>query len=66
MSLFQAFLEAPSSGSLFSLSAAYRGVEITRDVVYGDDPRHQLDVYRPPEGVSVNAVILFIYGGGWD
>lgn len=39
-------------------------VAITRDVAYGDESRHKLDIYRP-EKADGAPVIVFFYGGGW-
>lgn len=40
------------------------GVEVTRDVAYGEHPRHVLDVYRPA-GASGAPVVLFFHGGAF-
>lgn len=32
---------------------------------YGDGPRQQLDLYRPPEASGPRPVVVFFYGGGW-
>jgi acetyl esterase/lipase len=39
-------------------------VTITRDIPYGDDPRHRLDVYAPPDAAGL-PVVVYMYGGGW-
>lgn len=40
------------------------------DVRYGDDARHSLDVYRPPDSVQeaaqLHPVVIFFYGGRWQ
>jgi acetyl esterase/lipase len=47
------------------------GVEVTRDVAYGDLPRQRLDIYRPrsdrPTGHAAEGlpVVIFFYGGSW-
>jgi triacylglycerol lipase len=42
------------------------GVEVTRDLVYGADPRHRLDVYRPlVAGAQPSPVLIFLHGGGF-
>lgn len=44
------------------------GPIVESDIAYIDDanPRHRLDVYRPPTGtLERDAIILFLYGGSW-
>src|ERR1700722_10750523 len=42
------------------------GVVVTRDVVYGPDVRHRLDVYRPqPAGRASRPLMIFLPGGGF-
>jgi acetyl esterase len=42
------------------------GVEVSRDIAYGNDPRHRLDVYSPRNGAAApHPVMLFIPGGGF-
>ncbi len=40
-------------------------VIVHRDVVYGPDPRHRLDVFVPAAGVRDAAVVVFVHGGGF-
>jgi acetyl esterase/lipase len=40
------------------------GIEVERDIAYGDDPRHRLDVFRRP-GTKDAPVLLMVHGGGW-
>ncbi len=41
--------------------------QLTENVAYGQDPRQQLDIYRPTRhGVSKPAVVVFFYGGRWN
>jgi acetyl esterase/lipase len=35
------------------------------DCVYGDHPRHRLDLYREGEGEGLRPVLLFVHGGGF-
>jgi triacylglycerol lipase len=37
---------------------------VSRDIVYGPDPRHRLDVFAPPAGRNL-PVVLFVHGGGY-
>src|SRR5215475_8437587 len=39
-------------------------VEVTRDIAYGQDARHRLDLYRPL-GAPPRALIVFLPGGGF-
>ncbi len=40
-------------------------VEVHRDVAYGPDPRHRLDIFVPATGATRAAVVLFVHGGGF-
>lgn len=40
--------------------------QIAKDIAYGPDPRHRLDLYEPRKVNRDLPVLLFIYGGGWD
>ncbi len=40
------------------------GLIVTRDVAYGPEARHRLDIYRPESG-PVKGTIVFVYGGSW-
>lgn len=44
--------------------AAKDGVQVTRDIAYGQDGRQVLDVYRPA-GASGAPVLLFLHGGAF-
>jgi triacylglycerol lipase len=39
------------------------GVEISKDVAYGSDARHKLDIYRPAG--KGNRILVFVPGGGF-
>jgi acetyl esterase/lipase len=44
----------------------YRGVKVTRDVKYGTDERHLLDVFVPDApAASPRPVLVFVHGGGF-
>ena len=46
--------------------APYPGVAIARDLRYGSDRRHRLDVFAPMEpAAGARPVILFVHGGGF-
>lgn len=38
---------------------------VTRDVAYGPDPRHRLDVFTPKAGAGGRPVVAFVHGGGF-
>ena len=40
-------------------------VEIRRDVAYGPDPLHTLDIYTTPHRDARRPVLLFVHGGGY-
>ncbi len=44
---------------------AWAGVTIERDLAYGPDPLHRLDVFRPEAGGSTLPVLLFVHGGAF-
>lgn len=64
-------LPAPTWGRWWRLTRAIplqsHHVEVVRDVDYwGDgDPRHRLDVIRPPGAVSGAPVMVYVHGGAW-
>lgn len=41
------------------------GVVVERNLVYGGDIRHRLDVYRPEAGGEGRTTLLFLHGGGF-
>lgn len=45
-------------------TVAHEGVEVVRDVAYGDLPLQRFDVYRLP-GATARPVVIFFYGGSW-
>ncbi len=40
-------------------------VKVHRDVAYGEDPRHLLDVFVPAAGADRAPVVVFVHGGGF-
>lgn len=53
--------------SMFAtLSPKDRAATAGRSLVYGDNPRHRLDVYAPKGGAGPAPVAVFFYGGAWD
>jgi acetyl esterase len=64
-------IDPPAAKALYAplLASAPRGGEIVRDIVYGGDERHRLDVYLPV-GAGAGAdgpapVVIFLHGGGF-
>ena len=52
----------------FSLSSGH--YDIQKNIKYGTDPRHKLDIYHPKKSISASQgqdkpVIVFVYGGAW-
>jgi acetyl esterase/lipase len=43
----------------------YAGVKVTRDINYGGDERHALDVFTPEGTAAPRPVLIFIHGGGY-
>jgi acetyl esterase/lipase len=41
------------------------GVTVTRDLQYGDDERHRLDVFSAAGSSDLKSVLLFVHGGGF-
>jgi acetyl esterase/lipase len=64
-----AVLDMPFTQSIYkSLLQNQRrdGVDVSRDLSYGVDSRHRLDVYRPQkESSSPRPVMIFLHGGGF-
>ena len=44
-------------------SGSYR---VSKDLRYGEHPRHALDVYRPETSQGPSPVVIFFYGGNWN
>ena len=47
------------------LRDAPRGGEVVRDIAFGDDERHRLDVYLPLGADGPAPVVIFLHGGGF-
>jgi arylformamidase len=47
-----------------ALSGLPADVLIDRDIAYGPDPSHRLDVYRPP-GRTAGPLLMLVHGGAW-
>jgi triacylglycerol lipase len=58
----------PASGAPYAAlfpPEAWRGVAIERDISYGPDPLHKLDVYHAPQDGPARPVLLFVHGGAF-
>lgn len=56
----------PSLGAFNTLAPRDRdGRRVARDVSFGPEARHKLDVYAPEGVAGPRPVIVFIYGGSW-
>jgi acetyl esterase/lipase len=57
---------APLYASRVIESEPYAGVSVQRDIKYGDDPRHLLDVFTPQAASAApRPVFVFVHGGGF-
>lgn len=45
-------------------SASREGIEVVRDLAYGPDPRHRLDVFRRTDATGA-PVVAFVHGGAF-
>ena len=43
----------------------YQAVTVTRDVPYGADARHLLDLFEPQAAGAARPVLMFVHGGGF-
>jgi triacylglycerol lipase len=43
----------------------YAGVRVLRDLKYGPDARHALDVFIPDGGAGLRPVLMFVHGGAF-
>jgi acetyl esterase/lipase len=49
----------------FHEKAGYTAPQIDRDLAYGDDPRHRLDVHTAGDDDTGKPVFVFVHGGGF-
>jgi acetyl esterase/lipase len=59
-------LAACSPADLVNLVTPAEGYSVTRDIAYGPQARHRLDLYEPVTPAAGGAMVVFFYGGGWD
>ena len=53
----------PANDINTNVTPLYPGVELTRDVAFGPDPRDVADIFVPDKGASSRTVLIFIPGG---
>ena len=41
------------------------GIKVVKDLAYGSDERHRLDLYLPEKSSGPRPVVVCIHGGGW-
>jgi hypothetical protein len=58
-------LPACSPATLLNATVSAPGIQVQRDIAYGDDPRQKLDVWQPA-GAHHAPMVVFLYGGSWD
>lgn len=61
-------IDPPATAAIYAPLHArepYSGVKVTRDIKYGPDERHALDVFAPETGGGPRPVFIFIHGGGY-
>jgi triacylglycerol lipase len=60
-------IDPPAAKALYAplLADMPRGGEVVRDIVYGEDERHRLDLYLPLDALGPAPVVVFLHGGGF-
>jgi len=60
-------IDPPAARALYAplLALAPRGGPVLRDIVYGEDERHRLDIYLPLRAEGPAPVVVFLHGGGF-
>jgi acetyl esterase/lipase len=68
LAVLAALLAACSPTAAYNQLALARagGVQVTRDLPFGEHSRHRLDVYAPRESGPPRPVLVFIHGGSWN
>ena len=64
-----AVINPPETAKLYSSlqeTEPYQGIKVTRDLKYGSDERHALDVFAPESpSAALRAVLIYIHGGAF-
>ena len=58
------FLFLNPVGFLNSITPSF-SYKVTKDIVYGPNERHRLDIYRAKSPEADKPVLVFVHGGGW-
>lgn len=60
-------IDPPAAKALYAplLADMPLGGEVVRDIAYGSDERHRLDLYLPPGAQGPAPVVVFLHGGGF-
>jgi triacylglycerol lipase len=60
-------IDPPAAKALYGplLADMPLGGEVIRDIAYGSDERHRLDVYLPVDATGPAPVVVFLHGGGF-
>ena len=60
-------IDPPAAKALYAplLADMPLGGEVIRDIAYGSDERHRLDVYLPLSAAGPAPVVVFLHGGGF-
>ena len=63
-----AVIDPPATAAVYAPlheKEPYAGVKVTRDVKYGPDARHVLDIFEPAQAGSPRPVLIYVHGGGY-
>jgi acetyl esterase/lipase len=61
-------IDPPATAAIYAPLHArepYAGVKVTRDIKYGGDERHALDIFTPENASGPRPVFIYIHGGGY-
>ena len=64
--ILPALLTACSGVDLLNATVSTDTYQLAHGLSYGDQPRQQLDVYRPGSEVRKAPMVVFFYGGSWS
>lgn len=57
---------AGDAGDQGGRAAPFASARVSNTVIYGADPRQQVDVYAAADAVGDAPLVLFVHGGGWQ
>jgi triacylglycerol lipase len=61
-------IDPPKTAAIYSTlqqKEPYGGVRVVRDLKYGTDARHALDLFLPESGAGPRPVLVFVHGGAF-